>query len=128
MAASYGWPIGRRSDSDSGSFNEPENGGFSEPIGGILGGVFASGGGLATLVVVAWLVPWVVAGAGGAPPNRHVSAGADRPAVLDVREYVAAGTRLNRALVRDGWAHVEAVGLRQAKARAAGRGMWRGGS
>jgi endonuclease YncB( thermonuclease family) len=45
-------------------------------------------------------------------------------------ECLAAGRRLNRALVLDGWARAEAADLRQpeAAARAAGRGMWRTGS
>jgi endonuclease YncB( thermonuclease family) len=40
---------------------------------------------------------------------------------------LAGGTRLNEALVLDGWAHAETAELRgpEAIARAAGRGMWR---
>jgi endonuclease YncB( thermonuclease family) len=41
----------------------------------------------------------------------------------------ASGVQLNEALVRDGWAHAIAAGLRQTEddARKAGRGIWRNG-
>jgi endonuclease YncB( thermonuclease family) len=42
----------------------------------------------------------------------------------------ASGVQLNEALVRDGWAHATATGLRQTEddARKAGRGIWRSGT
>jgi endonuclease YncB( thermonuclease family) len=47
-----------------------------------------------------------------------------------VGDCLAAGTPLSEALVTRGWAHAESAALRdaEASARAAGRGMWRGGS
>jgi endonuclease YncB( thermonuclease family) len=47
-----------------------------------------------------------------------------------VGDCLAGGTRLSEALVALGWAHAEAADLRdaEASARAAGRGMWRGGT
>jgi endonuclease YncB( thermonuclease family) len=53
--------------------------------------------------------------------NGHDSGG--RP----VADCVASGVELNEALVRDGWAHAQAVSLRHSEdaARAAGRGIWR---
>ena len=154
--------------------------------------LLALAGGMATLVVVAWLFVGPSLSPAMALPSRHVSATTERLAVLDgetlrigdrvvqlegitapargspcpgddraaadcgaaaanalaallrgnavdctirghdrlLGDCFAGGTRLNRALVRAGWARAEAAELREAEAeaRVVGRGMWRNGS
>lgn len=160
-----------------------------------IGVLLAAAGGVATVVVAASLFVRSSQAPAVAPASNHVSAAADRLAVLDgdtmrvgdqvvrldgiaapargspcpgdstaavdcgaaaanalaslvrgravdclirahdgngrpLGDCIAAGRRLNEALVRDGWARAEAADLRQseATARAAGVGMWRTGS
>jgi endonuclease YncB( thermonuclease family) len=161
-----------------------------------LGVLLAAASGVATLAVVASLFVRSSEAPARAPSSSHLSAGADRLAVLDgdtlrigdrvvrlegivapargsvchdgggrvdvdcgsaaanalsslvrgnavdceirghdgqgrpVGDCVAGGTRLNEALVLDGWARAETIDLRvsEATARAAGRGIWRAGS